>query len=145
MKRWIIVCVVGLLCTCCAPKEPVVFRKVNIQRIEGGAGGTPVLYADAVFYNPNKAGMKLRYVDIDVFVDGKLMARIDHEVNLAIRSQSEFTVPLEVRLEQKSIFETLMGIFGGKEHEVALSGSIKIKAKGFPVRVPVQHREQMRL
>ena len=129
----------------CAPKEPVVLRNVVIRNVTSGKEGKLLLTADAIFYSPNAMGMKLKHIDITVKVDGKETARIDHDVKLMIKSKSEFTVPLEVQLQQVGLLDTILGLFGGKERDLEFAGSIRIKVKGFPVQVPVRHNEKFKL
>ncbi len=56
--------------TSCVPKEEIVFKGVKNIAVDMN-GGQPMMKADADFFNPNKTRMKLKEVDIEVFVDGK--------------------------------------------------------------------------
>jgi LEA14-like dessication related protein len=134
-----------MIMTSCAPKEQVVLRNIVIRNVNTDDAGKMMLSADAVFYNPNAMGMKLKHIDIGVKVDGKETARIDHDVDLRIKPKSEFTVPVEVQLQQMGLLDTILGFLGGKEHDLEFAGSIRIKVKGFPVKVPVAHREKFKL
>lgn len=146
MKKAIISLIgIVMIMASCAPKEQVVLRNVIIRNVATDDAGKMILSADAVFFNPNGVGMKLKHIDIGVKVDGKQTAQIDHDVELRIRPNSEFTVPVEVHLQQMGLLDTILGFLGGKEHDLEFSGSIRIKVKGFPVRVPVAHREKFKL
>jgi len=129
----------------CKPKEDVVLR--NIRDIVVDADTEPTLRAQAILYNPNNIRMKLRKIDIDVYVDGKKSARIDQEHKLAIPAQAEFTVPLEVKLNLKELglLDTIFGMIGGKKMKVQYKGSIRITYKGIPVKVPVDYTSEVRI
>jgi LEA14-like dessication related protein len=132
----------------CAPKDPVVLREVHIRNISLGPDGkNPVLTADAVLYNPNKGSLRLKKVELDILVDDKPAARIDQELNAQIKSQAEFTVPLEVhlRLSESGLLNTILSLFGGKTHAIRFTGNVKVKVGIFGVNIPVDHRDQIKL
>lgn len=131
----------------CVPKEQVVLKSVSIREVVPGPGGNPLLKADAIFYNPNATRMRLKHIDIDVTVDGKKAARVDQQLNSLIKGNAEFTVPLEVQLNLKEIglLDAIFSFLGGKKYDVQFTGSIKLRVNGFPLRVPVKHREEVKL
>lgn len=147
MKVIGVLLIVVLAAGACVPKEPVVLRSVNIIQVEPGTDGEPVLKADAIFYNPNASRMRLRRIDLDVLVDGKKAARIDQHLSSPINAKSEFTIPLEVQLKLKEmgLLNTILNLFGGKEYEIQFVGSLKVTVRGFPITVPVRHKEKFRL
>lgn len=106
-----------------------------------------MLKAEARFYNPNKARLKLKKIQIDVSVDGKQSARVDQCFNTKIKARSEFTIPLEVQISLKEIglMDALMGVLGGKKFEIHYMGTVKLASHGIPVTVPVDHKQSVRL
>jgi len=130
----------------CAPKEQVVFRKVLNIRLDA-VSNTPVLKADMVFYNPNKESAKLKKIDMKILVEDKMAGTVDQVLNQKISGQSEFTVPIEVKLDLKEIglLDTIINLFGGKKYEVRLLGKIRVSIHGFAVSVPVDQKEQIRM
>src|SRR6185295_2112304 len=90
-----------LLATSCVPKEQIVLRVIRNVTIDVGLDGEPLLKGEAVFYNPNNARMKLKEINVDVFVDGKKSAVVKQKFNSVIKPRSEFTVPLEIQLSLK--------------------------------------------
>jgi LEA14-like dessication related protein len=129
----------------CKPKEDVVLR--NVRDIVVDANDEPTLQAKAILYNPNKVRMKLRKIDIEVFVNGKKAALIDQKLQLSVPANAEFTVPLEARLniQELGLFDTIIGIIGGKKLQVHYKGSISISYKGVPIKVPVNHQSEVRI
>jgi LEA14-like dessication related protein len=106
-----------------------------------------MLKANAILYNPNNVKMKLRKIDIEVFVDGKPSAIIDQTLNMIIPANSEFTVPLEVKLNLKKMgfLDTVFGVIGGKKFKIRYKGNIKITYKALPLRVPVDYEDEVRI
>lgn len=146
MKAVRIIFLLALMVGACAPKEDVQLRAINIKEVRTGEDGNPVLFADVVFFNPNSGRMKVKKIDIDVFVDGKKAARVDQNLSLLIRGNSEFTIPLEAQLNFKEVglLDTILSLFGGKEHEMRFEGKMKVSVRGFPVNVPVSYKEMLK-
>jgi LEA14-like dessication related protein len=130
----------------CAPKEQVVFRKALNIRLDA-VSNNPMLKADMVFYNPNKASAKLKKIDMDILVNEKVAGTVDQALNQKIKGESEFTVPIEVKLNLKEVglLDTIIGIFGGKKYEVRLLGKIRVSMHGFAISVPVDQKEQIKV
>jgi LEA14-like dessication related protein len=132
--------------TSCKPKEEVVFRQVRNIVVEAD-NNEPMLHAQAVLYNPNKMRMKLRKINVEVFVDGKNAAKVDQKLKTEIPAEAEFTVPLEVKLNIKELglLDTILGVIGGKKYKIQFKGSISITYKGLPIKVPVDYKTEARL
>lgn len=147
MRHFFIFFLAVVLLGSCRPKEPVVLREVHIRNVTmGGDGKSAVLTADAVLYNPNKGSLRLKAIDLDILVNDKPSARIDQKLNAQIKSVSTFTVPLEVQLNlnEVGLLDTILGLFGGKKHTIRFTGTIKISVSGFPVKIPIDHRDEIR-
>ena len=136
----------GLLIAGCVPKEQVVLRSIHITEVEPMANGNALLKATAIFYNPNTTRMRLKEIDIEIFVDGKKAAQVDQQLSSLIKGNSEFTVPLEVQLNLKEVglLDTLLSFLGGKGHEIQFIGTLKMKVNGFPVKAPVNQKEEFK-
>lgn len=132
-----------LLFGSCGPKEDIEFRYVKDVIVD--ANTEPLLRGKAVLYNPNTQKMKLRKVNVDVYVNGKKVARVDQEPKMQIPAKAEFTVPLEVKLNMKELgfMDTLFGMLGGKKMKVRYKGTVGVTYKGVPVRVPVDYESEV--
>ncbi len=130
----------------CVPNEQIVLRSVNIKDVKNGSDGNPILQADVVFFNPNSTRMRLKRIDLDVTVDGKKAARVDQHLSALIKGNSEFTIPLEVQLNLKELglLDTILSLFGGQKHDVLFEGSMKVTVRGWPVKVPVKHKDLLK-
>lgn len=147
MRQFFLFVFVAMVALACAPKEAVVLREVHIRSVDlGKDGSSPVLKADAIFYNPNKGSLRLKEIDLDILLNEKPAAKIDQKLDAPIKGRSEFTVPLEVQLSLKDagLLDTILSLFGGKKYNIRFSGKIKVRVGGFPVRIPVEHRDEIR-
>lgn len=91
--------------------------------------------------------MKLRKMNIEIFVDGKKAALIDQDIDLEVPANGEFIVPLEAKLNLKEmgLIDTIFGILGGKKLNVQYKGSISITYKSIPIKVPVDYKNEVRI
>jgi LEA14-like dessication related protein len=130
---------------CKRPKEEIVLRQ--IRDIVVDATSSPLLKANAVFYNPNTVRGKLKRINVDIFVDGKKAASVNQELKTLIPANAEFSVPIEVNLAIKELgfMDTLLGVIGGKKFEVRYEGSLKLSYHGVPINVPVNYRDEVRV
>jgi LEA14-like dessication related protein len=129
------------------PKEQVVFRSVNNLTLDVGLGGNPVLKGDAIFFNPNKLKATLKEIKVEVLVDGKKAALVDQQMELLVRGNSDFTVPLEAKLDIKEfgLIDAVIGFFGGKSYQIEMTGYLRVKARGVMIKVPVKYSQEVKL
>jgi LEA14-like dessication related protein len=134
-----------LLGACKRPKEDIVLRQ--IKDIVVDATSDPMLKANAIFYNPNSMRGKLRRINVDIFVNGKKAASVNQDLKTTIPANNEFSVPIEVKLAIKELgfMDTLLGMIGGKKFEVRYEGSLKLSYHGFPINVPVNYKDEVRV
>jgi len=131
----------------CVPKEEIVFKGVSDIAVDLSNTGKPILKANGYFFNPNKVKMKLKEVDVDVFVDGTKSATVKHELDVAIAGKSDFSVPIvaELVLKQNSFFDAVVGLLGGKKYEVVFKGYIRVRVHGITIKIPVSQKQELKL
>lgn len=137
--------VLVLMMFSCKPKEEVQLRQ--IRDIVVDATTDPLLRANAILYNPNNLRMTVKKIDLEVFVDGKKAAIIDQQMKIKVPANSEFTIPLEVKLNIKEIglLDAVFAVIGGKRMQIHYKGSIRLQYKGIPINVPVNYKEEVRI
>jgi len=130
---------------CDKPDQEIVLRQIKDVVVD--ATTEPMLKANAVFFNPNKARGRIRKIKLDIFINGKKAANVDQTLRMAVPSQSEFTVPLEVKLAIKELgfMDTVLGLIGGKKFEIRYQGFLKLSYHGVPIKVPVDYKDEVRI
>ena len=131
----------------CIPKDPVILKNVVNPTLIRSEGSNFLLRADAILFNPNKGRIRLKEIQIKIFVNDKETALINQKLNTVIQPNSEFSVPLEVQLALKEIgiVDTLLGMLGGKSINVNYKGFVRARVNGVPVKVPVDHTTAVKL
>jgi hypothetical protein len=92
--------------------------------------------------------MKLREVKIDVFLDDQKekAAFVDQNTKVVAKPNSEFTIPILLQLrEGLNISDLLIDVLKGKKYKVHYVGHLKVNVNGFPVRIPIDHTEELKL
>lgn len=130
---------------CQKPDQDIVLRQIRDVVVD--ASSEPMLKANAIFFNPNDMRGRLKKIDVEIFVDGKKAASVDQEMKTSIPAQSEFTVPLEVKLALKELgfMDTLFGMIGGKTFKIHYKGSLKLAYRGLPITVPVDYKDEVKI
>lgn len=147
MKRLLFFILVLILVTSCVPKNTIILKDVKNVALDQTDLENAILNGEAVFYNPNSSRLRLREINVDVFVDGKKSAFVNQKLSALAKPKSDFTVPLKVNLSLKDfgLMDALMSLLGGKKYEIHYKGYLKAKVNGVPIRVPVDHKEDFKL
>lgn len=134
-----------LFIKCDKPDQDIELRRIKDVVVD--ASGEPVLKANALFYNPNKAHGRLKKIKVEIFLNGKKVGDVDQDLKTKIPSQAEFTVPLEVKLTMKELgfMDTVLGMIGGKKYEVHYKGFLKLSYRGLPIKVPVDYKDDVKM
>lgn len=131
----------------CLPKEDVVFKGVKNIVVEAGAGNEFMLTGEAYFHNPNKLKMKLKEISVDVLVNEKPSAKVRQKLKLRVPAQADFQVPIEAKLSLKELglMDTIINLIGGRKYQVQYVGFIRVAVHGVTVKVPINHKEEIRV
>ncbi len=137
--------IISLFSQCASIQEAPEFRGIEKLQVSKLKGKTADLNADAVFYNPNKRGMTLKKVTIDVKTEDRIIGQINKSLNLKIKPESDFKVPLDatVNIGDIGVIRGLISMFGGKEIEITYSGEIKVSVYGIPRKLYIDQTEKL--
>lgn len=133
-----------LMSGCAKPDEEIVLRDIKDVIIDTTT--EPMLRANAIFYNPNDMRARLKKINVEIFINGKKAASVDQSFKTMIPARGEFTVPLEVKLAMKElrVMDTIFGMLGLTTFKIHYLGSLKLSYRGVPIKVPVDHKEDIR-
>lgn len=131
----------------CIPKEQIVFKGVSDIAVDISDAGKPVLNANGYFFNPNKVKMRLKEINVEVFVDGTKSAEVKHPLDVVIAGKADFSVPIvaQLSLKQNNFLDAVVGLLGGKKYEVVFKGYIRVRVHGITIKVPVSQKQELKL
>lgn len=130
---------------CHKPDQDIELRRITDVVVD--ATTDPMLKANALFYNPNKAHGRLKKIKVEIFINGKKVGNVDQDLKTKIPSRAEFTIPIQVKLAMKELgfMDTVLGMIGGKKFEVHYKGFLKLSYHGLPVKVPVDYKDEVKV
>lgn len=145
LKTGVLCLMLVLFAASCQTVKPLHLQQ--IKNVGVRVAQPPVLQAEAVIHNPNRVRVKLRRAIIEVHVDGKPAASIQQDFNFKIPPQSDFTLPLEVtvNLNDTGLLNTVLSLLNARKFEVAYTGTLWLSYRGIRMKLPVNHREEVRL
>ena len=136
---------IAFFLSACVPEEEIEFRRIKNVGVK--MDGNLILTGEAEFYNPNAIRMKLKKVNIHIYVEDQKVGDLNQKLNLNIPSKSKFDIPLEVKLatQEKGFLGSVLNVLGGKKTTLKFKGSLTLIYKGLPVKFPIQHEEELRI
>lgn len=136
-----------LLTACNSIKDPEFQRMENAKFKTATLQGDIVLIADAIFNNPNSVGVNLEEVELEVFVDKKKVADVTQSIDTKVGANTDFTVPLEIRVPIKHIFEEAKeGLFDSvlknRKALVKMEGTVEVSIAKIRHSVPFEYEQE---
>ena len=116
--------------------ENVQFNSFSFQRPY-----SVTLNADAIYYNPNTLGADIKEMDFDVFIDDKLVTHITQDIEAKMPAQSEFTLPVQVKIPLEEVMKDLniRDLLSSREINYRLDGDFKMGIGKAMVKVPFKY------
>lgn len=145
-----IVTMVLLVCalSSCTVYSPVYKRIDNFRMVKLDREGFKV-YGDIIMYNPNKMGVKLHDMLMNIELNDKHVATAGQKEPVPIKAKSEFAVPLNLTIKPDMTFMEglthLVNIIKTREMKVTVNGVIVVKAFGVKVSIPIKQDEKVDL
>ena len=127
------------------PKAPE-FIRTKDWKIEKLSSGNIALTAKAVFYNSNKAKAKLREVNLDVFLNDKLIGVIHQTNTIKIQGKSSFDIPLRMEFNLLGsgldIVSSVLTLLTNKKFLVDMKGFTKMNVFCLPFKIKIDERQE---
>jgi len=135
-------------CACNKPQEPV-FKEIKNLKVSKLSNGQLGLTADAHYFNPNKMKGKLAKIDLDLEIEGQKVGTVNQAELVEVPANAEFVIPLEANVSSKFLSDNWLGgivsILQSGKVPVRIYGSATIKILEIPVKVPIEHTEDISL
>lgn len=107
------------------------------------------LESTAVFYNPNKAKLKLREIYIDVYIDDTYLTTIDQTKVSKIKKKRTFEIPLHIKVKPENKLASLVSkalkALVTNQVKLRYEGFVKVSAYGIPVKVRLKEIEYVKV
>lgn len=130
---------------CKKPEEAPTFKNVGNFVVKEVVDGKALVTADVTFYNPNDVKMKLKKVDIDVWVKDKQVGEVNQTMNFRIPKKADFTVPLEatVDINKLGTLNSLLFALTSSKLPIQLKGEVRAKVHGLGFTAPIDYKDEV--
>lgn len=137
-----------LFCACQEPQEPE-FRRMENFKIGEVKNGQMEVFANAIIYNPNSIKAEVVDLDIDLIVEEKVIGKINETEPVEVPAESEFSLPVEILASTEVLknnwLSSAISILTDGNTPVLFKGTVTIKVLKIPIKVPVEHTEELAL
>jgi LEA14-like dessication related protein len=127
-----------VIASCRQPKE-LVYQDVQNFNIKHAGLRNTTLSMDVRLYNPNNYKLKLKKSDIDVYINGSLLGKINIEGGIDISKRDTSALPVMLDVDLGNALPNMLQLLVNNEVNIKLSGSIKAGRHGLYVKVPVNY------
>jgi len=116
-------------------------ENVNLNSLTLQKPYSVTLTADASFKNTNPMGANITEMDFDVFLNGKKATHIRQDLQVKMPANSEFDLPIKVKVPLKEVFQDLKlrDLYKLREFDYKLDGYLKLGLGNIEVKVPVTY------
>lgn len=126
----------SILLTSCNAIKPLEFRTCKSWKLNPSFSAT-TLQADLTFFNPNRAGVLLDQIELEIILDGRNLGKVSQNAQMRIPGKQEFTLPISVQLDMKNLLgNTLSGLLKQKL-SLRSVGKVRVVKAGIHLWVPV--------
>lgn len=145
----LLLCALSLLwfTSCTEIKEPS-FNGMKNWSVGKVSGGFIEVQTTAVLNNPNKVGVTLYDVFVEIYLDKEKLGVIHQVEPVKIRKESDFEIPLKlvVKLENKwmTIADQFMKFLSNKGAILKYKGTVEIRKFGIPVKVNMEDKYELK-
>lgn len=138
----------AIIIVSCKSVQTPVFKRIEKQEVYKVTLDSVYLRGTAIYYNPNKMGLKVVSSDIDVFMRENYIGKVVHKGQIDVLPKLEFSVPFEVHLSladlaKKEIVSDVFQMLNHKEIPVKYKGHTKVKILGVHINVPIEANDRL--
>jgi len=130
----------------CGPYKNVEFKSIDSFTVTSFKGSLVTLEGQALFHNPNNMSVKLSEANIDVFMDGGKVAKLEPIGKIKIKSNHDFTIPVRatIDLSESDTISGLLSMLSNKSKNLEFKGYIVLKSLLITKKVEINYNLPMK-
>jgi LEA14-like dessication related protein len=150
MKRIVVsLLAIGVLCSlllagCSKPVAPE-YRGLDNLRINQLGIGESAIAADLKYYNPNNFKMKLKYGEMDVYLNDRFLGKTVLDTSTEVPARDSFSIPVSMKVDMKQIYSNALEILMNNEVNIKLDGFAKLGKGAIYFNVPIKYEGKQKL
>jgi LEA14-like dessication related protein len=107
--------------------------------------GESVVSADLKYFNPNNFKMKLKYGEMDIYVNNRFIGKTLLDTLTAIPANDSFLIPVSIKVDMKQIYSNALDILLLREAAIKLQGFAKLGKGGLYFNVPINYAGRQKI
>ncbi len=146
MKKLILPCLLAafLGISCGSLKEPE-FRSIENAKMSSYSLSEINARIDLGFYNPNKDRLKLKKAEGDIWADNTPMGSFSIDTLLKIEGNSNFVLPVDLKLKVDKAVAGSLGNFLKKEVTLRIEGTARVGKGLIFINYPIRYEGKQKL
>jgi LEA14-like dessication related protein len=138
------ICCVVVSISCNQPQAPQYAGITNFKVSTLGLGES-VVSADLKYFNPNNYSMKLKYGELNVYVNSRYIGKTLLDTLTAIPANDSFLIPVSMKVDMKQIYSNALDILLSREADIKLDGFAKLGKAGLYFNVPINYEGKQKI
>ena len=138
------ICCVAVFISCKQPQAPQYAGITNFKVSTLGLGES-VVSADLKYFNPNNYSMKLKYGELNVYVNSRFIGKTLLDTLTAIPANDSFLIPVSMKVDMKQIYSNALDILLSREADIKLDGFAKLGKAGLYFNVPINYEGKQKI
>jgi hypothetical protein len=128
--------IITLLLSSCNSLKPLEFRACKDWELKPGFTES-TLQANLIYFNPNRTGVTLDQVEMEVFLDGRMLGKVSQHLQLPISGKQEFSLPMQVKLDMKNLLNNALSGLLKQKLSLRSVGKVRVIKAGIHLWIPV--------
>lgn len=139
----IIVSLSVFLLLSCHSVKPLEYRKCVHWKLNKLGFSQSTLDLDLVYFNPNRIGLMLDQVELDVFLNGKSLGNTHQRTQIHIPGKQEFTLPVSINLDMKNLLGNAISSMMNEKVKLRTVGKVRVGKAGIYQWIPLDITNEM--
>ncbi len=143
----LIILMTGCFCILTGCNRPVAPQYGGITNFKVSAFGLgeSVVSADLKYFNPNNFKMKLKYGEMNVFVNSRFIGKTLLDTMTEIPANDSFLIPVSMKVDMKKIYSNALDILLAQEANIKLDGFAKLGKAGLYFNLPISYEGKQKI
>ena len=129
---------------CAKPVAPEYRGLANLKVTTLGIGESAIS-ADLQYYNPNGFKMKLKYGEMNVYLNNRLLGKTILDTLTVVPARDTFQIPVSMKVDMKQVYSNAFDILLNNEVTIKLDGFARLGKAGLSFTVPIKYEGKQKL
>jgi LEA14-like dessication related protein len=126
------------LLSCKYPKN-LEYKDIRHFKLQQAKFQQPKVTMDISLFNPNNYAMRLKQADIDVFINGNKVGKMQIPRAVHIPSRDTFVLPATLSVDLRNALPNALQLVMNSEVNIKLIGTVKAGRHGIFITVPLNY------